>query len=464
MTEEKELIVPSGWNQQIGSIIKAIGVGGGGNNAVKNMYTKGIEGVDFVICNTDLQVLHGSPIPIKIQLGKELTGGLGAGCDPETGREAAIEAIEEIRQVLEDNTKMVFISAGLGGGTGTGAAPIIAKEAKDKGILTVGIVTLPFEDEGYEARARAVNGLQKMKQHVDSLLVIDSEKIYDIYPDISLFEALPKADDIVSTAAKSIAEIITKRGYINIDFADVKRFMTDSGMALMGLGRASGEQRALKAVEQALNSPLLSDNDISGAKKILVNITSGTKKPIVISELRELMAQVKRASGGTADCKRGVIQDESLDEDIAVTIIATGFSIKEYIDERRVYEDPKTVYNDEPLRVPYDDEESEDFGDGIRVKTVQLDLNDSLFPNYNSAATAENASSKPGSGKFSVGQLKDAEIAQLENIPAYERKNMKLNFNGRVSEGETIKFTLGEKTSGKHSLKENNAFLNRDVD
>jgi cell division protein FtsZ len=464
MTEEKELIVPSGWNQQIGSIIKAIGVGGGGNNAVRNMYTKGIEGVDFVICNTDLQVLHESPIPIKIQLGKELTGGLGAGCDPETGREAAIEAIEEIRQVLEDNTKMVFISAGLGGGTGTGAAPIIAKEAKDKGILTVGIVTLPFEDEGYDARARAVDGLHKMKQHVDSLLVIDSEKIYDIYPDISLFDALPKADDIVATAAKSIAEIITKRGYINIDFADVKRFMTDSGMALMGLGRASGEQRALKAVEQALNSPLLSDNDISGAKKILVNITSGTKKPIVTSELRELMAQVKRASGGTADCKRGVIQDESLDEDIAVTIIATGFSIKEYIDERRAYEEePQVVYDDVPLRVSYDDDEFEDFGDGIRVKTVQLDLNDSMLPNY-SPATSENSTSKHGSGKFSVGQLKDADIAQLENIPAYERKNMKLNFNGRVSEGETIKFTIGEKTGGKHSLKENNAFLNRDVD
>ncbi|MDR2466222.1 MAG: cell division protein FtsZ [Prevotellaceae bacterium] len=461
MTVEKELIVPSGWNQQIGSIIKAIGVGGGGNNAVRNMYTKGIEGVDFVICNTDLQVLHESPIPIKIQLGKELTGGLGAGCDPETGREAAIEAIEEIRKVLEDNTKMVFISAGLGGGTGTGAGPIIAKEAKEKGILTVGIVTLPFEDEGYDARARAVDGLHKMKQHVDSLLVIDSEKIYDIYPDMSLFDALPKADDIVATAAKSIAEIITKRGYINIDFADVKRFMTDSGMALMGLGRASGEQRALKAVEQALNSPLLSDNNISGAKKILVNITSGTKKPIVASELRELMAQVKRASGGTADCKRGVIQDDTLDEEIAVTIIATGFSIKEYIDERRVYEEPQAVA---PLKVSYEDDEFEDFGDGIRVKTVQLDVNDSMLSNYGPSATIENPTPKHVSGRFSIGQLKDADIAQLENIPAYERKNMKLNFSEKVSEGETIKFTLGERTGGKHALKENNAFLNRDVD
>jgi cell division protein FtsZ len=330
---EYKMIIPENWDKKLGHLIKVIGVGGGGCNAVQNMYEKGIKGVDFIICNTDAQVLYESTVPNVIQIGKILTDGLGTGCNPDKGREAAIENLAEIEEILSQNTKMLFIATGLGGGTGTGASPIIAKAAKDRGILTVAIATLPFRDEGDEPYNRAMAGLDNLKQNVDSLLLINSQKLYEQFSDMSVFEAFPEADKIVTIAAKSIAELITIKGYINMDFADVKMAMFNSGMALMGHGKSKGENRIQDVAQQALNSPLLDSNNISGAKNILVNITSGKKKnPLKMTELYELMNIIAQAVGGSArNIKRGVTLDPSLDDetseiDIAVTIVATGFA------------------------------------------------------------------------------------------------------------------------------------------
>ncbi|MDO9615134.1 MAG: cell division protein FtsZ, partial [Bacteroidota bacterium] len=253
-----------------GSIIKVIGVGGGGGNAVNHMYHQGIRDVDFMVCNTDSQALVNSPVPFKVQLGSSLTEGRGAGNKPETGRDAAIENIEDVKKILGSNTKMVFITAGMGGGTGTGGAPVIAQAAKELGILTVGIVTIPFRNEGRRRIKQAIDGIAAMETHVDSLLVINNERIREMYGDFKISDAFAKADNILATAAKGIAEIITVPGYINVDFADVETVMRNSGVALMGTGVASGVNRALIAVEEALNSPLLNNNDILGARNILL--------------------------------------------------------------------------------------------------------------------------------------------------------------------------------------------------
>ena len=258
------------------SIIKVIGVGGGGSNAVNHMFRQGITGVDFIICNTDAQSMETSPVPTKIQLGATLTDGLGAGASPSVGRNAALENAEDIRQVLQKGTKMVFITAGLGGGTGTGAAPVIAQIAKEMDILTVGIVTIPFNFEGRKRRLSAEEGIKQLKQHVDALLIISNDKLRLLCGDLPLSEAFKRADNVLTTAAKGIAEIITVVGYINVDFEDVKTVMRNSGVAIMGTGVASGKDRALMAVEEALNSPLLDNNDINGASNILLYISSGT--------------------------------------------------------------------------------------------------------------------------------------------------------------------------------------------
>src|ERR1700752_4075285 len=261
--------------QEESSIIKVIGVGGGGSNAVNHMFRLGIKGVDFIICNTDKQALGKSPVPHKIQLGNSLTRGLGAGAKPEIGRDFALESIDEIKNLLKDNTEMVFITAGLGGGTGTGAAPIIASVAKEMGILTVGIVTIPFVFEGKKRRMQAEEGLIEMKKYVDTLLVIGNDKLREIYGNLKMTEAFAHADNVLTGAAKSIAEIISINLHINVDFNDVKTVMKDSGVAIMGTASASGEKRAIRSVEQALNSPLLNDNNIRGARHVLLNIMSG---------------------------------------------------------------------------------------------------------------------------------------------------------------------------------------------
>lgn len=307
------------------SLIKVIGVGGGGSNAVNHMYRQGINGVDFVVCNTDKQALDMSPVPHKIVLGATLTEGRGAGSLPEVGRNAAIENIEDIRRVLANNTKMVFITAGMGGGTGTGAAPIIAGIAREMGILTVAIVTVPFLFEGKKRRQQAEQGLEQLKQNVDTLLVICNDKLREMYGNLKLSDAFSHADDVLAIAAKSIAEIISLTQQINVDFADVCTVMRNSGVAIMGSASVSGENRSIRAVEMALNSPLLNDNNITGARYVLLNIVSGANE-ITMDELGEITDYIQEAAGQTAEIIKGYGVEPELGDNVNVTIIATGFN------------------------------------------------------------------------------------------------------------------------------------------
>ena len=309
------------------SIIKVIGVGGGGGNAVNHMYKQGIAGVDFIICNTDSQALESSPIPNKVQLGSSLTEGRGAGSMPVVGMNSAIESIDDVKDLLGSHTKMVFITAGMGGGTGTGASPIICQAAKELGILTVGIVTTPFNFEGKRRKQQADEGLAALKEHVDTLLVISNDKLRQMYGNLTLSSAFAEADNILATAAKGIAEIITVPGYINVDFEDVKTVMQNSGVAIMGSASSEGEGRAYKAVQAALNSPLLNDNDIEGARYILLNITSGSQE-VLMDEVSEITDYIQNQAGLTADIIWGNCHDESLGNKISVTLIATGFQTK----------------------------------------------------------------------------------------------------------------------------------------
>jgi cell division protein FtsZ len=318
-----EFIVP---NNNDTSIIKVIGVGGGGSNAVNYMYSLGIHGVEYVVCNTDKQALDISPVPEKIQLGPNLTDGRGAGAIPEVGKRAVEESIEGIKAFLENDTKMVFVTAGMGGGTGTGAAPVIAKLAKEMGILTVGIVTVPFNFEGRRRRQQAEAGLEEMRKSVDTLLVINNERLREIYGNLTLSNAFSQADSIVSTAAKGIAEVISLTGAINVDFNDVNTVMKDSGVAILGSGVAAGENRAIDAVQQALTSPLLNDNDIAGAKYVLLNITYGSSHEASMDEISDITDYIQDEAGSTADVIWGHGFDDSLEDKICVTIIATGFN------------------------------------------------------------------------------------------------------------------------------------------
>lgn len=308
------------------SIIKVIGVGGGGGNAVNYMYGLGIHGVEYVVCNTDKQALDVSPVPSKIQLGPNLTDGRGAGAIPEIGKRAVEESIEGIKAFLEKDTKMVFVTAGMGGGTGTGAAPVIAKLAKDMGILTVGIVTVPFNFEGRRRRQQAEAGMEEMRQSVDTLLVINNERLREIHGNLTLSNAFAQADSIVSTAAKGIAEVISLTGSINVDFNDVSTVMKDSGNAILGSGLAEGENRAIEAVQQALTSPLLNENDIAGAKYVLLNITYSKENEASMDEISDITDYIQDEAGSTADVIWGHGFDNTLEGKICVTIIATGFN------------------------------------------------------------------------------------------------------------------------------------------
>lgn len=310
--------------RETSSIIKVIGVGGGGSNAVNHMYNQGIVGVDFIVCNTDRQALDISPVPLKIQLGASLTDGRGAGAIPEIGKNSAIENIDDIKSILNKNTKMVFVTAGMGGGTGTGAAPVIAQAAKEMGILTVGIVTVPFAFEGRKRRQQAENGLDEMRKYVDTLLVINNERLREISGNLTIGNAFMQADDVLTMAAKGIAEVISVTGAINVDFNDVNTVMKDSGVAIMGSAMADGSDRAIKAVQQALSSPLLNDNDISGAQYVLLNITYGAKE-VLMDEITEITDFIQDEAGSTADVIWGHGYDETLGDKICVTLIATGF-------------------------------------------------------------------------------------------------------------------------------------------
>lgn len=366
-------------NEKTPTIIKVIGVGGGGGNAVEYMYDKGICDVDFVICNTDYQALRNSPIPCKVQLGKELTSGHGAGNNPLMGEKSAQESLTDIEALLKKDTKMAFITAAMGGGTGTGAAPVIAKLSKDMGILTVGIVSVPARFEGPKRLDQARDGLRKLRDHVDCLIVIDNEKIKSIYGSQTISAAFAKANDVLNIAAKGIAEIITLPGYINVDFADVRTVMTDSGVAIMGAAQASGEDRAIRAITEALESPLLNNNDILGAKDILLNITSGTDE-ITMDEMSQITSHIIRKVGNNAAVIWGVGTDLNLGDAISVTIIATGFPSGDI-----------------------DILDKDVAGQGVAQPEVLKE---------------EDVALKPG--------LTASQIRELENTPAFERRDLKV--------------------------------------
>lgn len=328
------------------SIIKVIGVGGGGGNAVNYMHNLGIEGVDFIVCNTDSQALALSTIPNKIQLGPHLTQGLGAGANPEIGKQASEESIEDINKILKVNTRMAFITAGMGGGTGTGGAPVVAKICKELGILTVGIVTMPFTYEGRKRTKQAQEGIDRMREHVDTILIISNDKLRHQFGNLPYTQAFAKADDILATATKCITDVINTAGSINVDFADVCTVMKNGGVAILGSAEVEGENRALNAVEQALNSPLLNDNDISGAKWLLLNITSSPGEfEHTMDEAEEIQAYVQQQAGEGCDVILGMGHDPSLGEKIGVTVIATGFNHKELPAEQPLKNsEPEKIY------------------------------------------------------------------------------------------------------------------------
>ncbi len=328
------------------SIIKVMGVGGGGSNAVNYMFQKGIVGVDFYLCNTDAQHLERSPVPNKIQLGSNLTEGLGAGGDPEFGKRCAQESISQIEEALKHNTKMLFITAGMGGGTGTGAAPVIAQKAKQMGILTVGIVTRPFKNEGPAKANKAEKGIEDLKPHVDAMLVISNERILQMFSNLRIREALGKADDVLFTAAKGIAEIITVDGFLNVDFRDVKTALEGSGRAIMGTGVAIGDDRALTASKLALESPLLDENSIEGAQHILLNISFGKEEPYA-NEIDAILTYFQNEAGLNANLKHGLTYNEALDKELAITVVATGFDLGLKQVQAAIVEEKPTIQEEE---------------------------------------------------------------------------------------------------------------------
>lgn len=322
--------IPKDWSKR-GNIITVIGVGGGGGNAVSYMFRQGIKDVDFIVCNTDCQALEMSPVPVKLQLGEVTTKGLGAGTDFLVGRKAAQESVEEISNAIGKDTQMVFLTCGMGGGTGTGATPVIAQVAREKNLLVVGVVTIPFRDEGEEALYRAVEGIKELSKYVDCTIIIDNQKLYQLFGQLTVTSAFPKADEVLATAVKSIAEIITCGGYINVDFADVKKVMQNSGMGIMGIGTATGPDRAQAAVEQAFNSPLLNDLNLNSVKNALVNITCSKQEEFTVKmeELSQIMAYTKKYTGNVVNFKRGIVFNDDMEDAISVTIIATGFEMRQ---------------------------------------------------------------------------------------------------------------------------------------
>ncbi|MCH2042918.1 MAG: cell division protein FtsZ [Saprospiraceae bacterium] len=462
-------------------IIKVIGVGGGGSNAVSYMHNQGIVGVDFAICNTDNQAMNMSKIPTRIQLGPSLTEGRGAGSKPIIGREACIESLEEIKGFF-NSTKMLFVTAGMGGGTGTGAAPVIAKAAREADILTVGIVTMPFAFEGRRRMKQALEGISELKQNVDTLIVISNDKLRKIYGNLSLGDAFSKADDILTTAAKGIAEIITVPGYVNVDFEDVNTVMRDSGVAVMGTAVMEGEDRARRAVEAALQSPLLEDNEIKGAKHILLNITSGTKE-VTMDEVFEITEYVQEEAGYGTDLIWGNCYDENLGEKLSVTVIATGFETnKSKIKEQHENMRPKENVNAKQIRVSLDDDldnnSRKNYSSGNTGFNPKFEQdNQKKTPKYSIEAqdpyiekkkvdkakeeTEEKEDRRHRLRNMSV-KLNDPErINELENQPAYLRRGVRLDEVTPSTEQNSSKWTLSD--DDEPELKDN-SFLHDNVD
>ncbi|SDC38727.1 cell division protein FtsZ [Williamwhitmania taraxaci] len=452
------------------SIIKVIGVGGGGSNAVNHMFRQGIKDVDFVVCNTDSQALANSPVPIKIQLGESLTQGLGAGNKPDVGKQAAIENLENIVKVLSRHTKMVFITAGMGGGTGTGAAPIIAKAAKEMGILTVAIVTIPFKFEGLRRINQALEGIAEIEQHVDSLLIINNEKIREIYGDLAVSAAFSKADDVLTVGAKGIAEIITVNGYINVDFADVQTIMTNSGVSIMGSGRSSGEGRAIRAIEAALASPLLNNNDISGAKNILLNITSGNKE-VTMDEISQITEYIHSSSTTEIDLIWGNGIDPNLNDEINVTIIATGFestSIPElYARKPRRVDVVNLNHEDDSISEPVVGTTVTFGKSSIRQTSIDFGQESEDLGFVVKQAKRDSGTNTPQmkpAAKNSGGPIhkSDLSIEQAEQVPAFQRKNVQLEDKIYSKSQEVSRFTLSD--DDDMPLKPLNSYLHDNVD
>jgi cell division protein FtsZ len=422
------------------SIIKVIGVGGGGGNAVNHMYRQGITDVSFVVCNTDNQALVKSPVPTKIQLGIDTTEGLGAGGKPEVARRAAEESIEKIQDLLKDNTKMVFITAGMGGGTGTGASPVVAKAAHDLGILTVGIVTIPFAFEGSMKIRQALEGVAALSEHVDAILVINNEKLKQIYPDLELSNAFAKADDVLTNAAKAIAEIITVPGYINTDFADVYSIMKDGNVAIMNTGYASGENRITKAIEDALNSPLLNTNDVSGASKILLSLYCSTTDQIRMEEVEQIHEFMSKV-GENVQVIWGASFDDELKESVKITLIATGFDVSDIpgmpanvvkahvhkptmsAEALKFFDDPKKEDILEPELELTEEEEQEVLKKVETEKAFEQYYVKSLKTEPELDLVVE---PEPELPIFTLDDLEDDKtLKNVENIPAWKRKFMK---------------------------------------
>ncbi len=467
--------------KESGNIIKVIGVGGGGSNAVSHMYRQGIVGVDFIICNTDNQAMETSPVPVKIQLGPQLTAGRGAGSKPHMGKQACIESLEEIQALINEDTKMVFITAGMGGGTGTGAAPIVAKIARELDILTVGIVTVPFPFEGKRRKEQAIEGIEEMKRNVDALIIISNEKLRQIYGNLPVSEAFGNADNILSTAAKGIAEIITMPGYVNVDFEDVNTVMRNSGVAIMGTASASGERRAYKAVVDALSSPLLEENEIRGAQHILLNISYGLQE-VTMDEIYEITEYVQEEAGYGTDIIWGNCFDERLEDQICVTVIATGFEqnfgqkpveIREKIKVSLEEEKPKTAMH-----------EVFDIGDHTNDKTIEFEpsyrepmIKNQEEPFIRSESGAENsgrqeeekkarqnaAETRSETGRkmrFQMHQMRNT--SEMENQPAYLRRNIPLDDVPSSKDQPAPKWTLSN--DEEPQIRENNSYLYDNVD
>jgi cell division protein FtsZ len=497
------------------SIIKVIGVGGGGSNAVNHMYSQGIKDVEFVVCNTDVQALKGSPVPTKLQIGVNLTDGLGAGANPEKGRNAALESKDQIRELLGSNTKMVFITAGMGGGTGTGAAPVIAKLAKDLDILTVGICTSPFSFEGKKKMLQAMEGINELKEHCDTVLIILNDRLRDIYGNLSIKEAFAQADNVLSTAAKSIAEIITVTSNVNVDFEDVKTVMKNSGAAVMGSSITSGENRARRAAEESLMSPLLDNMDILGAKKILLSITFGDQDELRMDELKEITDYIEEKAGEDAEMIWGYGIDPNLGENICVTVIATGFreqeikqsskktvydldSEKQIVSEKPVvsekqinlfdakpesvskkpsaftFEKSKPEIKDEPKKeepkIVYDLESSKESDiQSTEVNVPKMEIKWELEKSQEPTETDEKKRILKEQSKERIKKLKGLssnlnmnpeEFKEKLEVPAYLRKNVNLQDQPHSSERNISRFNLND----DNEILGNNKFLHDNVD
>ncbi len=534
------------------SQIKVMGIGGGGSNAVNYMFEHGIKGVDFVICNTDVQALEASPVPIKIQLGIDLTEGLGAGSNPDIGRRAAEESADRITELLDANTKMLFITAGMGGGTGTGAAPVIAEIAREKGILTVGVVTIPFSTEGGYRKQYADEGIAELKKYVDTLLVINNEKLIEVYGDLTFTAAFAKANEVLNTATKGIAEIISQHLLVNIDLNDARNVLQNSGTAVMGQAKVEGENRAIEAVIEALDSPLLNDNDITGAQQVLLKIvTGGGEGEIKMSELAKIKNKIQEAAGRNVNIIEGIGIDPELGMAISVTVIATGFEQRKkpkglttvelnddnfdviadieredevkiatsdtfkssqqtlLLDDEIDFEFPETETSESATKevmesVVVADNASQkivfdlgnDYGDASDIEEsvdalissiildeepmapqqiVNLDLGEELAeePTLNTFSSTqvtpevmkiESREREERLRNISMQLRTPSGLTSLEDIPAYQRNNIKISEPTHSSESEVSIYTLTNGNSNIIELKQNNSFLHDNVD